>query len=188
MSRQSPQFRFRRSPFSTQRDLDTIPRLKSIRFDRRMERRDEQILRFDCCETRSDWIDDLLVERPDGIPFEVGNGLRRTLNKHVLSQSVDRHSSPSNTYSTPSVSLLDRRRRKKKLTSNGRESRIVPSSHITSINEPFQFPLRQKRMDKVDSSAEPVPPSARRRRDEKERTDPKSQTSTFRNLSESSIH
>ena len=147
--------------------------------------RDEQVFRLESGEARRDGVDNFLVDIPDRIPFEIRDRLRRTLKEHILRESVDRHSSSSNTYFAPSV-LCGDGGGGRGLTSDGGESRIVPSSYMTFFDKPFELPLRQERVYKVHSSI--TTSSARSRQAGKAKTDPKSQTSTFRNLRASSIH
>ena len=81
-------------------------------------------------------VNDLLVEGPDDGPVEVDDVLGRTLRDDELLQRLDSHTSTTD-------------------TTDGRESRIIPSSHKTLSNKPSQLALAQKRLDEVEAGKVP---------------------------------
>ena len=101
-----------------------------------MEGLDLQLLLVKGPVSRSNGIDDLLVQRPKSIPFQRDDILRRPLGNHVLSKSLDSKATAANTpYSG--------------------EARIVPTTDQALVHKPVQLALRKKGVDEVETAEIP---------------------------------
>ncbi|KAH3670728.1 hypothetical protein OGAPHI_001243 [Ogataea philodendri] len=84
----------------------------------------------------SNWINHLLVGRPNDVPVQVDNVLGWTLRDHKVPQSLNTHTSSSN-------------------TSDSWESWVVPVRNVLLVNKPLQLSLGKQGSDKVDSGKIP---------------------------------
>lgn len=96
----------------------------------------DRLIFFESRVTRSDGVDDFLVERPDFVPFHLDDGAGRTLSDDELFQSLDSHAVTQH-------------------AADGRETRIVPAVDMTVLNEPCQFAFGQHRIDHIQSGVLP---------------------------------
>lgn len=87
-------------------------------------------------EPRSNRINDLLVQRPKGIPFKGDDGLRRTLSQHELTQGLDSETTTTN-------------------TADSRESWVIPTTNKIVVNKPMEFTFREKCVDEVETTEVP---------------------------------
>ena len=76
----------------------------------------------ECPETRSNRVDDLLVQSPECIPLERDDRLRRALGKHVLVECLHREPTATD-------------------TAHSGEAGVVPSAYDTGVYEPMEFTL-----------------------------------------------
>lgn len=81
---------------------------------------------------RSYRVDELFVDGPDLVPLHVNGALAEALRQDELAQTLHGHTAAQ-------------------YTLHGRESRVIPSLHVTLVHEPGELSLRQHGLDEVQA-------------------------------------
>lgn len=88
---------------------------------------------------RGKCVDDLLIQGPEGIPFQRDDGLGGALQQHVLCEGLDSKTASTNTYSRRLAHVGDLEHAE--YTSDGGEAWIIPPSYKLVVHEPVQLAL-----------------------------------------------
>ena len=92
-----------------------------------------QILLGERPEAWRDWVNDLLVQSPEGVPLQRDDVLRRSLGNHELTESLNGQSATTD-------------------SAHGGEARVIPAPDKTLVDKPVKLALGQEGVNEVETT------------------------------------